>query len=165
MICHGELFMLRPEPAKLTNYYLSISAGSALGGFFVTLLAPILFDGYWEYPISLWTVGLMMLIALCTDDLTSRFYRPINLNSNLVSFAIYRGRFMVTLSAIITVQVLIVLVSLWFMEKMVGLTIGYNISEWLKSIDFPGEAMITNPFSRAVNSSVSPDKVSLPNKL
>ena len=57
MICHGELYRLRPEPARLTMYYLTISAGGALGGLFVALLAPMLFHGYWEYHISLWAVG------------------------------------------------------------------------------------------------------------
>src|SRR6185503_15767527 len=27
MVCHGELFRLRPAPARLTSFYLTISAG------------------------------------------------------------------------------------------------------------------------------------------
>ena len=63
MVCHGELYRLRPEPARLTQYFLGISAGGALGGLFVAVLAPMAFEGYWEYPIALWAVGLLVLIA------------------------------------------------------------------------------------------------------
>ena len=41
MVCHGELYRLRPAPAHLTGYYLMISAGGALGGFFCCDHRPI----------------------------------------------------------------------------------------------------------------------------
>ena len=44
MVCHGELYRLRPEPRKLTGYYLMIAAGGAFGGFLVAIVAPLLFD-------------------------------------------------------------------------------------------------------------------------
>tara|TARA_B100001971_G_scaffold213736_1_gene248018 strand:+ start:303 stop:2894 length:2592 start_codon:yes stop_codon:yes gene_type:complete len=62
MVCHGELYRLRPEPVRLTQYFLGISAGGALGGFFVAVLAPMIFTGYWEYHISLWAVGFLFLL-------------------------------------------------------------------------------------------------------
>ena len=40
MTCHGELVRSRPHPKHLTLFYLIISAGGALGGAFVALLAP-----------------------------------------------------------------------------------------------------------------------------
>jgi hypothetical protein len=63
MVCHGELYRLRPEPARLTQYFLGISGGGALGGLFVAVLAPMFFNGYWEYHIALWAVGLLFLVA------------------------------------------------------------------------------------------------------
>lgn len=63
MVCHGELYRLRPEPARLTQYFLGISGGGALGGLFVAVLAPLWFNGYWEYHIALWAVGLLLLVA------------------------------------------------------------------------------------------------------
>jgi Ca2+/Na+ antiporter len=63
MVCHGELYRLRPESARLTQYFLGISAGGAMGGFFVAVLAPMLFTGYWEYHISLWGVGFLFLLV------------------------------------------------------------------------------------------------------
>ena len=53
MVCHGELYRLRPEPIRLTQYFLGIAAGGALGGLAVAVLAPRWFDGYWEYHIAL----------------------------------------------------------------------------------------------------------------
>jgi hypothetical protein len=54
MVCHGELVMLRPEnQSHITEYYLLISAGGALGGLFITLVATPYFDEYYEWPLGL----------------------------------------------------------------------------------------------------------------
>ncbi len=55
MLLHGMLQRLRPPAEQLTTYYLSISAGGALGGLFVGLLAPVVFDSYAELPLALLT--------------------------------------------------------------------------------------------------------------
>src|SRR5258705_533318 len=39
MVCHGELYRLRPDPRQLTSFYLLIAAGGALGGLFVAVAA------------------------------------------------------------------------------------------------------------------------------
>ena len=52
MVCHGELASLRPAPSRLTAFYLSLSAGGALGGFFAGLFAPHFFPSTFEYPIA-----------------------------------------------------------------------------------------------------------------
>ena len=61
MVMHGELHRLRPAPRSLTIYYLCISGGGALGGTFVGILAPTLFDGFHELPLG---IGLAWLLAL-----------------------------------------------------------------------------------------------------
>jgi hypothetical protein len=53
MLCHGELFRLRPHPRYLTGYYLMIAAGGALGGVAVTLIAPQVFVTFFEWNLSL----------------------------------------------------------------------------------------------------------------
>ncbi len=53
MLCHGELVRLRPEPRYLTGFYLMISAGGALGGLSVSLIAPQVFNSYAEWKIGL----------------------------------------------------------------------------------------------------------------
>ncbi len=59
MLCHGELYLLRPEADHLTAFYLMVSIGGAFGGLFVSLIAPVIFNGYWEF-----FVGLAMTIAI-----------------------------------------------------------------------------------------------------
>ncbi|MCC6858810.1 MAG: fused MFS/spermidine synthase [Bryobacterales bacterium] len=62
MFCHGELFRLRPKPEALTAYYLSLSTGGALGGLFVAVAAPLMYDRYAELPVTLVACGVL---ALC----------------------------------------------------------------------------------------------------
>lgn len=61
MVCHGELVRLKPHPSKLTSFYLSLSAGGACGGVFVGLLAPWLFNGYFEWQLGLFGCVLVFL--------------------------------------------------------------------------------------------------------
>ncbi len=53
MVCHGELTRLKPDPKHLTEFYLMMSAGGALGGLLVSLVAPRVFDSYREWPWGL----------------------------------------------------------------------------------------------------------------
>jgi hypothetical protein len=53
VVCHGELARSRPPARSLTEYYLWVSAGGALGGLFNALLAPLLFSSVVEYPLVL----------------------------------------------------------------------------------------------------------------
>jgi hypothetical protein len=57
MFCHGELAALRPGPRHLTAFYLMIALGGALGGLFVTLVAPLLFRGFDELYVGLIALG------------------------------------------------------------------------------------------------------------
>ncbi|MCA9718812.1 MAG: hypothetical protein KC468_29350, partial [Myxococcales bacterium] len=59
MLCHGELYRLRPAPRHLTLFYLAVAAGGCLGGLLVALVAPRVFTGYYEdSPIGLQLVEL-----------------------------------------------------------------------------------------------------------
>jgi SAM-dependent methyltransferase len=64
LFCHGELYRLRPPPAQLTAYYLTISAGGALGGLLVAVLAPLVFDGYYELGAGLAALALLAALRL-----------------------------------------------------------------------------------------------------
>lgn len=67
MVCHGELVRLKPHPQYLTRFYLSISAGGAAGGFFVAIIAPQIFTGFWEFHFGLVGCFLVAILAVARD--------------------------------------------------------------------------------------------------
>jgi len=67
MVCHGELFRIKPPPSRLTGYYLLISVGGALGGLLAAVAAPLVFDGYYEYHLSLLLVVILVLAVFFVD--------------------------------------------------------------------------------------------------
>jgi SAM-dependent methyltransferase len=73
---HTRLYRLRPEPARLTSFYLAMSTGGALGGVFAGLVAPVLFDWTWEYPILILAAGALTPQAYLTQGLRRWWQRP-----------------------------------------------------------------------------------------
>ncbi len=53
MVCHGELYRLKPATSQLTQFYLAIAFGGAIGGFFAVVIAPEIFNGFFEFHCSL----------------------------------------------------------------------------------------------------------------
>lgn len=53
MVCHGELAIDRPASTRLTEFYLWISLGGALGGVLNAIVAPLVFDAVVEYPLAM----------------------------------------------------------------------------------------------------------------
>ena len=74
MVCHGELFRLRPHPRYLTSFYLMISAGGALGGMFVSLVAPHVFSSFAEWRYGL-VVGCLVAAWVILDMQPQSFLR------------------------------------------------------------------------------------------
>lgn len=74
MVCHGELVRLKPDPKYLTIFYLSISAGGALGGLFVGIIAPVVFDTLLELHIGI-VAGCLLLLAVIYRDDSSPLHR------------------------------------------------------------------------------------------
>ena len=58
LMCHQLLAARRPAPDRLTEFYLLMSLGGVVGGAFTALIAPLLFNMVWEYPLVLLLVGL-----------------------------------------------------------------------------------------------------------
>jgi tetratricopeptide (TPR) repeat protein len=77
MVAHGELYRLKPDPRHLTGYYLVIATGGALGGIFVAVIAPLLFNGYYEWEIGLLGSGVLFL-AILARDLAQQQLRTAN---------------------------------------------------------------------------------------
>ena len=62
MSVHNKLASMRPHPSRLTEYFLMLSLGGALGGVLTAFAAPFIFDWYWEYPIAM----MLSLLLLAT---------------------------------------------------------------------------------------------------
>ena len=60
LLCHAELYRRRPDPAKLTEFYLCMSLGGVVGGLFAALAAPHLFPLAYEYPLLI-VIALMAM--------------------------------------------------------------------------------------------------------
>ena len=94
VMCHGRLASERPAPRYLTEFYLLLAAGGALGGLFNALLAPLLFTTVVEYPLAL------VLVCLLQPPLYAR-ETTLKDRSLDVGFAILLG----VLTALLTLMV------------------------------------------------------------
>ena len=66
MVCHGELAQRRPDPVRLTAFYLWISVGGMLGGLLHTV-APLLFTIPLEYPLTV-AAGCLLLHSFRPEE-------------------------------------------------------------------------------------------------
>lgn len=67
LVCHGELFRLRPSPRQLTQFYLMIALGGALGGAAVAVAAPLLFTDCYELQLG-WVLCGILFVMVCLRD-------------------------------------------------------------------------------------------------
>jgi spermidine synthase len=86
MICHGELYRLRPHADHLTSFYLMVSLGGAAGGIFVNLIAPFIFTGYWEFYLA-WLMTIVLLVVM----LFPHFSTQVNLQARAMSLSFVVG--------------------------------------------------------------------------
>ncbi|MBU0668650.1 MAG: fused MFS/spermidine synthase, partial [Alphaproteobacteria bacterium] len=101
---HRRLYEDRPSPARLTYFYLIMSAGGALGGLFTALLAPVVFDWVWEHPI------LVLAAAALLPD------RPLIAWMERLGLDRHRRRIAVLL-LLIAAMVLSGLLNRWLVEQ------------------------------------------------
>jgi hypothetical protein len=73
MFCHGELARLKPDssrgPSYVTNFYLMCALGGALGALFVALIAPRVFRGDYELPVSLAACTVLVVVVNYRDPI------------------------------------------------------------------------------------------------
>jgi hypothetical protein len=67
VVCHGELARSKPHPVYLTSFYLSLAGGGALGGLLVGLVAPQVFNNYWEMPLVLVVLAALGVYG-CSEE-------------------------------------------------------------------------------------------------
>lgn len=65
MICHGEAVRLKPSASHLTEFYLLLSAGGAVGGIVISLVAPRVLTTHREWDICLALSFLIAAVTFC----------------------------------------------------------------------------------------------------
>lgn len=89
LACHTELSAARPPTEGLTEYYLWLSAGGAIGGLFNALVAPLIFVNPFEYPLgAISSVLLLPGAALEPQGGTSRIRQVAGAAMTLVPVAL-----------------------------------------------------------------------------
>ena len=73
LFCHGELHRSRPAARHLTAFYLTVSAGGAIGGLLVAVVAPLAFDGFYELGISVVAVALLAAVRFAPLNALARW--------------------------------------------------------------------------------------------
>ena len=64
MVCHGELALKKPASEHLTAFYLMLSIGGFLGGFFVGVVGPYCFDSNYELSVGIVLAALVVLVSV-----------------------------------------------------------------------------------------------------
>lgn len=83
MVCHGELYRLRPLPERLGIYYLRIAFGGALGGALVAIVAPTVFTRYWEALAGVYVIYLAFGATVFRDFKARRATKAVQDSSAL----------------------------------------------------------------------------------
>ena len=95
LLCHQELSAQKPSPRHLTDFYLCLSVGGALGGIFNSLIAPVIFTLPYEYAL---VIGLSLFARFIGEGQTLRkaYDYAVDVLKNKVpstwmSFALFPG--------------------------------------------------------------------------
>jgi SAM-dependent methyltransferase len=96
MVCHGELSRTKPAARHLTGFYLMLSVGGAIGGLFVALLSPHIFNAFYEFPIAIVGATLAVLAVYFKDEPMLDAFRSPRQWIWLASFfmIVYLGRYL-----------------------------------------------------------------------
>lgn len=95
LVCHGELFLRRPQPQRLGRFYVLITAGGVLGGLFAGIVAPLVFNEFLEIEVVLVLSVALVARFIARDEHSriGRFFRDrvvhVSLSIALVVFLLY----------------------------------------------------------------------------
>ena len=72
LLCHGELAADRPGAPHLTEFYWWLAVGGATGGLLTALVAPLVFNDFYEYPLAIVGAALLRTALALTNSSRSR---------------------------------------------------------------------------------------------
>ncbi|HXL77419.1 MAG TPA: fused MFS/spermidine synthase [Candidatus Eisenbacteria bacterium] len=85
LLCHGELAADRPNARRLTEFYWWLAVGGATGGLLTAVVAPVVFNDFFEYPIAIIGAALLRPALIRSDDRRSHLF-DIALPAGLAAF-------------------------------------------------------------------------------
>ena len=92
---HGRLYADRPDERQLTRFYLVLSTGGVAGTAFVALVAPVIFDAIYEYPLLVVAAPLALAVvpraAHVGLNAAKRLIEPWPLLGRVAAFALVAG--------------------------------------------------------------------------
>ncbi len=118
-MCHSEVYRKRPEPARLTEFYLCVSFGGVIGGVFAALIAPLVFSQVYEYPLLI-VAALLVLPGVWSGGARRLLIEagPALLLAAIAIVAKYAFDLRVTEAALLPLQIaLIALASLMLLQR------------------------------------------------
>jgi spermidine synthase len=91
LLCHRQLFLIRPKPQALTLFYLCLAFGGVLAGVFNGLIAPHLFNQVYEYPLAI----LLSILVLPSTAIRTKNALVLSLLIPLVVFSVLLSQYVV----------------------------------------------------------------------
>lgn len=76
LLCHGELARRRPSTHE-SGFFLTLALGGALGGAFVSVLAPLLFADFYELELLAACIFALLLFTVRSSARAARFERLV----------------------------------------------------------------------------------------
>lgn len=121
LVCHQALVARRPDPSRLTDFYLCMSIGGVVGGAFNAFVAPVIFETVTEY-----------ILVLCLCALVRPFGQLMPNRRELVFCVVAVLGFVLALSSVTSV----------FWELLHRLGGGFTALTLLKAIVIPGLILV-----------------------
>jgi spermidine synthase len=146
MLCHGELYLLRPHSEHLTTFYLMVSIGGAFGGIFVSLIAPLIFNGYWEFFVGL-AMAIAILLTVLRDNRNATLPKEHRDYVSAAKGLTARARFVFVVFALVTVM--LTLLSTFFSGALYSKRNFYGVIR-VRQIVPDGSTEIANVMSHGI---------------
>jgi spermidine synthase len=91
-LCHGELFRIRPRNVRyLTEFYLWVSFGGAVGGLFVALVCTNVFADYYEWTFSVIGAAALACFVLVSERQSDGALRAAPIKNDVLPVRMIRG--------------------------------------------------------------------------
>ncbi|MDP3645786.1 MAG: fused MFS/spermidine synthase [bacterium] len=90
LFCHAELYRRRPAISNLPFFYLFLSFGGMVGIFVGSILTPLIFSDFWEFPLCMAIAAALATWAL-SEEFFPRIFDTANITFSKIIFTLVTG--------------------------------------------------------------------------